>query len=190
MPYGKDHKEKSRERILESAARLFPNLGYEAVSIDMLMENAGLTRGAFYAHFGNKAEVYAESMVYSAQHSPFRKLDDDSLDDLAWFEQTIAHYLSREHIDKAAAPCPLAFLATDVNHRDGSVRDTYTRLYQNLVKLIRQRLGKRTDRESVMAATAMMIGGVAVARAMNDQQTSDRLLCACRNMTSAILKIK
>lgn len=191
MPYGKGHKERTRERILESAARLFPRLGFEAVSIDLLMQDAGLTRGAFYAHFANKAEVYAESMVFSALKSPFNKVAGQAMSDIEWFEQTIAHYLSREHIDESNSPCPLAFLVTDINQRDAAIRNTYTRLYENLAAMLRHRLkapAKTSD--VILAATAMMIGGVAVARALDDDRLVDRLLNACRDGVKDILKIQ
>lgn len=188
MPYSKEHKENSRNRILASASKLFPRLGFEAVSIDMLMEDAGLTRGAFYAHFATKADVYAESMFYTAQHSPFRKFEELT-DDKAWFDKTIAHYLSREHIEHDSSPCPLAFFVTDINRGDEQVRDTYTQLYLNMVKLIQQRRAGSADADAILAATAMMIGGVAVAKAMNDKGASDKLLRACRNTMRQVLNI-
>ena len=70
MPYTKEHKQKSREQILDSASRLFAQRGYEAVSIDDLMKDAGLTRGGFYNHFKNKPDVYAEAIIHAALKSP------------------------------------------------------------------------------------------------------------------------
>ena len=62
MPYSPKHKRESREKILESARRLFNNKGFSEVSIDEIMENAGLTRGGFYRHFRDKDELYAEAV--------------------------------------------------------------------------------------------------------------------------------
>ena len=182
MPYTREHKERSRERILQSAARLFPRLGYDAVSIDQLMQDAGLTRGAFYAHFSNKAEVYAEAIVYTARNSDFALAEDD--DD--WLVKSIDAYLSRAHIDDRDFPCPLAFLVTDVNRNDDAIRDTYTRVYKNLNRVLDKQV---KDMDSVMAATAMMIGGVAVAHALNDRRTSDKLLATCRETVKELLGI-
>lgn len=188
MPYTKEHKAESRERILLSAAALFPRLGFDAVSIDMLMAEAGLTRGAFYAHFGNKAEVYAESIVYASRKSPFVADGARDENDEKWFERTIAMYLSREHMDESPTPCPLAFLVTDINHREESVREAYTRVFKNLNAIIRQRLKqKHCGRNAVMAATAMMVGGVAVAQALDDRRTADKVLTACRDATKTLL---
>jgi len=184
MPYTKEHKERSRERILQSAAQLFPRLGYDAVSIDMLMEEAGLTRGAFYAHFNNKAEVYAEAIIYAALNSAFAAGGQGN----EWLGHAIDAYLSREHIEDRTFPCPLAFLVTDVNRRDSAVRSTYTRVYKNLNRLLGRQV-KTDDTNKVMAATAMMIGGVAVARALNDSRTANRLLATCRETVKGLLAI-
>jgi len=54
MPYSLKHKRDTRDKILESARRLFNKKGFSEVSIDEVMENAGLTRGGFYRHFRYK----------------------------------------------------------------------------------------------------------------------------------------
>ena len=63
MPWNAEHKTQSRDRILSSAAQLFSHQGFDAVSIDDVMAHAGLTRGAFYAHFKSKSDMYHQSMV-------------------------------------------------------------------------------------------------------------------------------
>ncbi len=45
MPYSPEHKRDTREKIVESARRLFNRKGFSEVSIDEVMENACLTRG-------------------------------------------------------------------------------------------------------------------------------------------------
>src|SRR5712691_12453918 len=62
MPYSVERKSETRQKILESARRLFNKKGYAEVSIDEIMENAGLTHGGFYRHFHDKAELYAEAV--------------------------------------------------------------------------------------------------------------------------------
>lgn len=191
MPYSKEHKQQSRDKILDSAGRLFSHQGFEAISIDELMKDAGLTRGAFYNHFANKEEVYAEAITYRALHSPFTHEKLEAGSEAEWFEKTIGAYLSREHIDDSPAPCPLAFLVTDIGKREGIIRSTYTRVYKNLNKLFRRRLKERpVSQETISAVTAMMIGGVAIARALDDKRAADKLLLSCREQARALLKIR
>ena len=57
MPYTPEHKRDTHQKILESARRLFNRKGFSEVSIDEVMENAGLTHGGFYRHFRNKEQL-------------------------------------------------------------------------------------------------------------------------------------
>src|SRR4051812_3859441 len=62
MPYSPQHKRDTREKILESARRLFNRNGYAGVSIEEIMKEAGLTHGGFYRHFTGKDELYAAAV--------------------------------------------------------------------------------------------------------------------------------
>ena len=62
MPYSPEHKRDTREKILESARRLFNRKGYSGVSIEEIMSDAGLTHGGFYRHFSGKDELYAAAV--------------------------------------------------------------------------------------------------------------------------------
>jgi AcrR family transcriptional regulator len=62
MPYSPEHKQDTRERILESARRLFNSKGFSEFSIEEVMTHAGPTHGGFYRHFSGKDEVYAEAV--------------------------------------------------------------------------------------------------------------------------------
>ena len=57
MSYSTGHRAQVRERIIESARRLFNRNGFESVSINSIMEDAGLTRGGFYAYFKSKSNT-------------------------------------------------------------------------------------------------------------------------------------
>jgi TetR/AcrR family transcriptional repressor of nem operon len=56
MPYSLTHKQETRERIVNSARRLFNRKGFTEVTIDEIMKHAGLTRGGFYRHFDTKEQ--------------------------------------------------------------------------------------------------------------------------------------
>ena len=73
MPLSAEHKKQSRQKILESAFFLFTEQGFENVSIDVIMKKAGMTRGAFYAHFASKSDLYKESISYSTLSSALLK---------------------------------------------------------------------------------------------------------------------
>lgn len=181
MPLSPEHKQQTRHKILESAAFLFTQKGFEQVSIDQVMTNAGLTRGAFYAHFDSKSELYQAAIKAAAQQSELVRPKPQEISDKDWVERLLKTYLSPEHVQHQSIPCPLAFLTTDVVNREEIVRDTYTQVFKNMQVLLHNYLKTYSNctQDQVMALVAMAIGGVAVGRALNDEKEVARLLEAC-----------
>lgn len=107
MPISATRKAAIRAEIVEHAARLFRLRGHAGTNIDDIMLAAGLTRGAFYAHFTSKDDLFAE--IVRMGHGLLPKLRaaetlDSVLDD----------YLDREALTATAQGCALASLAGDV----------------------------------------------------------------------------
>lgn len=185
MPYTLEHKRNSREKILKSAWKLFSRRGFDNVSIDDLMGDAGMTRGAFYAHFGTKSELYREAILSVVGNSRIHQGEPDDVSDGDWVKVLLRGYLSRGHIDKEPSPCPLAFLVTDVANSEPKVRNAYTQVYRKLISLIQQHC--QQDSDVVMAITAMMIGSVSIGRALDDASMVDQLLASSRNVAERLI---
>lgn len=189
MPWPKEKKQRSRERILKSAFSLFAARGYDNVTIGDVMREAQMTHGAFYSHFGSKQELYAEAITAGARESGAAKMAEvrDSVD--RGLEQLLKVYLEESHARDAVTPCPLAFLATDVANREEEVRGAYTRVFKRLVRLIDRELLPSSDssRDQALAIAALMVGGVAIARALDDRQTASALLKACQDVGGGLL---
>jgi len=195
MPYSKNHKETTRKKIINSAITLFSTRGFDQVSIDDLMRNAGLTRGAFYAHFESKQAIYAKAIVAGAKKSRINHKKPENLTQDEWTKDLLCGYLSEDHLSQKFSPCPLAFLVTDIANNEDDVKATYTRMYKMLNKAIHKQLSQNSKREppteqEIFATTAMMIGGVAVARALNDDKVTKDLLASCRDATLNLLNLK
>ncbi len=188
MGWPRQQKRNTRQRILESAARLFSRHGFDNVSIGDVMRGAGLTHGSFYTHFRSKQALYAEAVATAARASALaRLLEEGKQRDL---QQLLAGYLDIAHVRQEPSPCPLAFLATDVATREQEVRGAYTRVFRRLVAFLRHGLSPRPAadaRERAMAVAALMIGGVAVSRALDDEATAEALLAACRRFGGELL---
>ena len=189
MPYSQSHKQKSRQRILQSAVKLFTHRGFEQTSIDEVMADAGLTRGAFYAHFRSKQDLYAQAIANTGLFSFLVKSRQDVVDEKEWLAKVIKAYLHRKHVTDTELPCPLAFLATDVALREPEARRAYTQVYQAMNKLLQRstRAYAPCDSDTVMAVTAMMIGGVAIARTVDEGSLRNQLLKSCRKMALELL---
>src|SRR3954470_24007166 len=108
MRYGKDQKQATRERILEAAGRRFKQDGIDGAGVAAVMSDAGLTNGAFYAHFISKENLVAN--VLADQLRTQRRSFDAQPSDRAGLEAMIRSYLSPEHRDQRADGCPSAAL--------------------------------------------------------------------------------
>lgn len=189
MPLSAKHKQRSRKKIIASAATLFTERGFDNISIDQIMAHAKMTRGAFYAHFSSKSDLYKESIISAALGSRLAQKKPENTTDQDWIKNLISGYLSLDHVDGKEAACPLAFLTTDIAIRDKNVRDTYTNIYKTMNKLI---LGysqphTQTDEKNVMAVTAMMIGAIALGRSLTDRKTTEQLLDSCNTAVLELL---
>jgi len=190
MPYTKQHKVETRKKILESAINLFTSKGYDQVSIDELMQHANLTRGAFYAHFKNKQALYAQAIIAGVRKSRIREKKPTSMTNQEWAKNLLGSYLSMEHVNQESDPCPLAFLVTDVANKEPQVKQAYTRIYKQLNLVLQKLYGEPSENkeQDILAITAMMIGGVAIGRALNDSETSEKLLDSCRKTAHELLE--
>jgi TetR/AcrR family transcriptional repressor of nem operon len=183
MPYTKTHKNITREKILDSSFRLFAIKGFEGVTIDDLMNNCGLTRGGFYAHFKNKAELYREALKFRASSTKLASLKPEGTSNKQWLSLLLNKYLSLEHVKgERSLSCPLAFLATDINMQDKVIKAAYTDVYYGMNTAIMEYANSYTDcdEQDVLSVTAMMIGAVAIARTLQNQDSIESLLAACR----------
>ena len=178
----------TRERILESAVKLFSARGFDNVTINDVMQAAQLTHGAFYAHFSSKHELYKEAITAATKNSMLAKaLAENNCENLN-VTKLVAAYLSIEHVQQNTPPCPLAFLATDVANREEEVRLAYTKVYKDLIAILNKQLNHTpSSQERMLALSALMIGGVAISRALCDEQAVMDLLGACKKYGEQLL---
>ncbi len=183
MPYTKEHKNKTREKILESSFKLFALKGFEGVTVNELMKNCGLTRGAFYAHFSSKAELYSESLKFAASGTKLASFKPEDIPSKKWLALLLDEYLSLEHVrGEHTITCPLAFLATDINMQDDEIKSAYSDVYYGMHSTIMKYATSYTDcdQHDILSVTTMIIGAVAIARTLPDQESIMALLTACR----------
>lgn len=172
VPYSSEHKKRSRDRIVEAARRLFNRHGYDNVSIDQLMAAAGLTRGAFYAHFASKEDVFAAATAsfLHGRGAIWRKeagvVPDAQQVEMA--QAMVKSYLSRQHLDRIEDQCPLIAYATDVSRAGEKVRESYAELLEGMVRLFELNLPEEGEaaRRKANSLAALCVGGMVIARAL------------------------
>lgn len=81
MPPPKKLVESRKLEFLESASRLFLEFGYSDVSIDMLIDDVGGSKGFIYNNFGSKADLFLASirMLCVRIAAPLVNLDTESM---------------------------------------------------------------------------------------------------------------
>ena len=109
MRYGKDQKQATRQRILEAAGRRFKQDGIDGAGVAAVMSDAGLTNGAFYAHFASKEDLVAN--VLADQLRAQRQSLDAQPADRAGLEAFIRSYLSPQHRDQCRRRLPVCCTA-------------------------------------------------------------------------------
>jgi len=175
--YDKDHKQATRQRILRSAGRRFKEDGIEGAGVAAVMSDAGLTNGAFYAHFGSKEDLVAN--VLAEQLRAQRESFDAEPSDRAGLEAFIRSYLSPEHRDDCAEGCPSAALLDEIVRRPAATKRVFTDELTATMDDIASRLDP-TDveaaRTDALALFGLMVGTLQLARALTDRDLSDQLL--------------
>ncbi len=171
----------SRERILDSAATLFREKGFDGVGLADIMKAAGLTHGGFYGHFGSKGELEAQVvgvLLAEAAAEWSRRLERGADRPLA---ALLGGYLSPGHRDDIAKGCLFPALAVDVGRHGGPVRSAFTAglkpIVELLSKFVRGR-SKAARRRRAIAAMAEMVGSLILARAVDDPALSEEILAA------------
>ena len=185
MRYSKDHKQATRQRILEAAGRRFKQDGIDGAGVAAVMSDAGLTNGAFYAHFASKEDLVAN--VLADQLRAQRQSFDAQPPDRAGLEAFIRSYLSPQHRDQYADGCPSAALLDEIARRPAATKQVYTDELMGVIDDIASRLDP-TDPEpaqtDALSLFGLMLGTLQLARALTDRDLSDQLLA--RGVETAI----
>jgi AcrR family transcriptional regulator len=127
MPYGADHGHLTKQKIVRSARRLFNRHGFEAVSIDDVMADAGLTSGSFYIYFESKGDLYAQAVAHILNEKQLLSSDGAAVNPRAVKNaaQFVRDYLSLEHFEDIDAICPLIAFPSDFLRKEPRVRQAF-----------------------------------------------------------------
>jgi len=171
----------SRKRILDAAATLFRETGFDGIGLSDIMKAAGLTHGGFYGHFGSKEDLEAQALSLALARSV---TDWSQLVDSAAARPLAAlagQYLSPDHRENVGEGCPFAALGSDTARRGERVRSAFTAGLEPFLALLSNVIPGRSKaqrRRKAIAILAEMVGAMILARAVNDPALSDEILAA------------
>jgi TetR/AcrR family transcriptional regulator, transcriptional repressor for nem operon len=175
--YAKEHKDETRRRIVESAGRRLKRDGIDGSGVATLMKDAGLTNGAFYAHFVSKDDLVATAIaeqlhrqrVNYAAYPPGRP----------GLEQFVREYLSVEHRDSPEDGCPSAALLDEIGRSADATKKAFT---DGLLTSIDQMAAQLAPddpgsaRTKALTVFGMMVGTMQLSRALTDRRLADAIL--------------
>jgi TetR/AcrR family transcriptional regulator, transcriptional repressor for nem operon len=175
--YGREHKQMTRQHIIEAAGRRFKTHGIDGSGIAALMADAGLTNGAFYAHFDSK-----DDLVVAAVADQLREQREDlsaAAPGLAGAEQFLQEYLSIRHRDSPEDGCPSAALLDEIARSADAARRAYTDGVLAVIDDVAARVAPddpQSARVQALSIYALMVGTLQLSRALADQQLADVVL--------------
>ncbi|MFD8492259.1 TetR/AcrR family transcriptional regulator [Amycolatopsis sp. NPDC059657] len=175
--YGKEHKLATRQRIIETAGRRFKRDGIDGSGVATLMKDAGLTNGAFYAHFESKEDLVATAV--SEQLRGQREWLTSFEPGRAGIEALVRTYLSPEHRDNPEDGCPSAALLDEISRCADPTKQAYTDSALGIIDDIATRLvphDPQSVRTTVLSVYALMVGTLQLARALADRKLADDVL--------------
>lgn len=175
MPWPKEHKRYTRERIIEAAAAAFREHGIDEVGVADVMRKAGLTHGGFYAHFASKDDLLAKAIQYASEQVSelLESAAKDPTSNRRLLDAALI-YLSSAHLAHPEWGCPIAALGPDLVRSGQKARrtlaaDIRTRLKQ-LQDLTPGQMPAETRKRQVAGALACMVGGLIIARGLEDSE--------------------
>ena len=179
MKVSKKKMAEHREKILASAAKRFRERGFDGISVAELMQEAGLTHGGFYGHFGSKEELAALASERAMQESIAKwekviaSAEGDRISALA------EYYFAKQRRDRAGSGCFFAALGTDVARQAPPVRAAVGAgllKYLDLIESVASGPTKKARRQKAIATFSTMIGAMILARSVQDPVLSDEIL--------------
>lgn len=180
--------EENRQTVIKAASRLFREHGFDGIGLKDLMAGAGMTQGAFYKQFESKEDLVTQASRRALQEAlghwttAAASRPDNPLSAMVDF------YLSQAHCAEKSDGCPVVALGADAARHGPDVRASFEAGIKEYLALLGGWMGgvDRGEAESrAMASLATMVGAVLLARAVNDEEMSKRLLQAAAGSVMA-----
>jgi TetR/AcrR family transcriptional regulator, transcriptional repressor for nem operon len=187
MRYPATQTAEKHERILEEAARLFRERGFDRAGVAEIMKAAGLTHGAFYAHFPSKDALEAEAVecAFAQSNDRIHALTANAGDPKQAF---LDGYLDAAHRDHPGSGCVIAALGPEIA-RDSAARKPFTQRVKRMIDGMAERYRwkrRGASRRNAIHLLSAAVGALTLARAVDDPRLSDEILESVRDSLASL----
>jgi AcrR family transcriptional regulator len=171
-------KQQTKARILDAASQSFRANGYAGIGVDGIAKAAGVTSGAFYAHFGSKDGAFQAAVTAGLDEviqaiPEFRKSHGEK-----WVQAFADYYLGKQHRRDLAKGCAMTSLSPEVVRAAPELHALYEEKMSHITRLIAEGLQGGDDQQRVERAWAMLgvlIGGLTVSRAVQSGELAEQI---------------
>ncbi|WP_342358361.1 TetR/AcrR family transcriptional regulator [Terrarubrum flagellatum] len=173
--------EKNRQAVIDVASRLFREHGFDGIGLKDLMENAGLTQGAFYKQFASKDDLAAQASARALESATRRWSAAAEANPKDPLGAAIAFYLSTGHREERGDGCPVVALGSDAARQGEDVKASFEAGIQKYLEMLGHWVGQPDAEDSAdkaMAVLSTMVGAMVLSRAINNKRLSKRFLQA------------
>jgi AcrR family transcriptional regulator len=176
--------EQTRALILAGAGRSFRSHGYGGAGVDGLAKAAGMTSGAFYAHFKSKAEAFRESVrsgLLELEQANEQLRNDEPK---TWLGTFVDFYLGQKRTCALTDSCALQSLTPEVARADDETRKTFEDQLRAVIDATADGLpapSAAARRQQAIVTLVLLSGGVSLARAVSDPALSEEIARAVRS---------
>jgi AcrR family transcriptional regulator len=186
MRYPPEHKAEKRKQLIQASSALMKQGGYAATGVDKLMEASGVTSGAFYSHFGSKAELLQALIPYELQLSRDAWQSNPYTEPADWLEFELERYLNMKHVRHPEAGCMLPSLGAEIARADDATRTVFEEEIERGVAMLEQKLG---NPDLAWAFICQLVGAILIARALPSNAARLAALESSKHLLRTMLKM-
>jgi TetR/AcrR family transcriptional repressor of nem operon len=183
-------KKESHDRIVDAAARAIRRSGYEGTGVADIMKEAGLTHGAFYAHFESRDAMLVEAADRAgAQANALAASVIATVPPEQALQAMMQVYLSQQHLESIETGCPISALGSAMPRQSAEVRHAATLRIKEMIDLVARQFpdwGQPAAHERALVTVATMVGTLILARAVDDSALSEALRGATLKKLSSL----
>ena len=184
MRYTSDHKAKTREQLLQAAAREIRAKGPDGVAVAGIMAQVGLTHGGFYAHFESREALVIEAFAYAMDRSTerWRKIAEQTPADKR-LTTIIQSYLTPVHRDDPGHGCAVPALGAEIARESPKTRKAFAAKLEQMIDVMTDQITdvpRKAARKQAIAALTTMMGTLVLSRIAGSGEFSDEILSSGR----------
>jgi AcrR family transcriptional regulator len=186
MRYSTEQVAASRDALVRTAARIFREKGYTGVGVDELSQQAGVTSGSFYKHFGSKSDAFLEVIKAGADRVAKRVRSlkaRGSSGPGGWVNDFATIHSSKEHLRSVGMGCNLPTLSVEVARADNNAKKAFEESITEAIKEMasdKPFAGKSDAEDRAVAVLSVLTGAMVIARAVRDPKTAQMITESAR----------